>query len=520
MLFGNPTLSQVSHSPQAVTITLTAHNSVAAVTKVLTLVVEPAPFNNPQFESANMATFITGAANSFMVTAVDGSPSVTYGLVGALPHGVQFDPATGMLSGNPTTPGKTTLSFSVTSPNGHKVAQSFTLEVKDLVVSGMDGFDQKAGVAILTEAEVGVPYSHALSVSGGTGPYTWKLMQGSSAATLPHGLSFNAATATMSGSPTAKTPTPVRVEVKVTDSSSPARSEQLPAEVIVATVPPQITSPPTVTFVTGRANSFTVQTTGAPPPTLTEQGSLPSGVTFNPSTGLLSGTPAGSGTWSLSFGATNSQLQTKQAFALVLAPMKINVPTITDGQQRLPLDGATLDSVQLSAQGGTGPYTWSISAGHLPAGMTLSPSTGTISGSPAYVSGAGNQNSYTVTVKVINKAGSLDAVRTLDLVVGAASLSLTSASLPVATRGSPYAAMLTAQGRNAPYGFVIAGGALPKGSTLSPATGAITGTPNASDLVGTYVVSGSLFDSTELSNTSTNLFNPFSASFQFTVSLQ
>ena len=58
---------------------------------------------------------------------------------------------------------------------------------------------------------------------------------------------------------------------------------------------PAITSANNTTLTQGTSGSFTVTTTGSPTPTLSEAGSLPSGVSFNTSTGVLSGTP-GTGT--------------------------------------------------------------------------------------------------------------------------------------------------------------------------------------------------------------------------------
>jgi hypothetical protein len=59
-----------------------------------------------------------------------------------------------------------------------------------------------------------------------------------------------------------------------------------------STQAPTITSAASATFTVGTAGSFTVTTTGSPTPTLSESGALPSGVTFNSGTGVLSGTPA------------------------------------------------------------------------------------------------------------------------------------------------------------------------------------------------------------------------------------
>src|SRR5271157_6352118 len=79
---------------------------------------------------------------------------------------------------------------------------------------------------------------------------------------------------------------------------------------------PAITSPSSTTFTVGSPGTFTVTTTGfTPSATLTKSGTLPSGVTFNAATGVLSGTPAAgtAGTYPLTFTAVNSVPATQSA---------------------------------------------------------------------------------------------------------------------------------------------------------------------------------------------------------------
>ncbi|MDQ6613713.1 MAG: Ig-like domain repeat protein [Actinomycetota bacterium] len=87
----------------------------------------------------------------------------------------------------------------------------------------------------------------------------------------------------------------------------------------VAGQPPAITSAASTTFAVGAAGSFTVVATGSPAPTLAESGTLPSGVTFDPATGVLGGTPAAGtvGSYPITFTATNGIApDATQAFAL------------------------------------------------------------------------------------------------------------------------------------------------------------------------------------------------------------
>jgi hypothetical protein len=70
---------------------------------------------------------------------------------------------------------------------------------------------------------------------------------------------------------------------------------------------PAITSADNTTFTVGSDGTFPVTATGTPTPTLSETGTLPNGVSFNATTGVLSGTPAAgtAASYPISFTATN-----------------------------------------------------------------------------------------------------------------------------------------------------------------------------------------------------------------------
>ncbi len=126
-------------------------------------------------------------------------------------------------------------------------------------------------------------------------------------------------------------------------------------------------------------------------------------------------------------------------------------------------------SATLSATGGSGPYTWSITQGTLPSGMTLS-SGGTISGTPAVV-GSFNFRVQAVDSSVVLQTATEDLTLTIGEGVG-----ITTTWLPAGAVGGGYSAALEAAGGQAPYKWSLASGALPAGLTLSSG-GAISGTP-------------------------------------------
>jgi hypothetical protein len=161
-------------------------------------------------------------------------------------------------------------------------------------------------------------------------------------------------------------------------------------------------------------------------------------------------------------------------------------PPLSIGSRSLP--GATVESafsVQLLANGGVPPYTWSVRSGLLPSGITLS-TTGQLAGTPT-IAGA-----YPVDIKVTDSsANPLTAHILYRLVVAAIPLSITTRTLPGGTVGSPYGMpiaatggtvgpsygmALAATGGTTPYFWTTAAGALPGGVLLSPA-GVLSGTP-------------------------------------------
>ena len=136
-----------------------------------------------------------------------------------------------------------------------------------------------------------------------------------------------------------------------------------------------ITSANNVTFTEGSSNSFTTKGAGTPTPTFTESGTLPGGVTF--SGGVMSGTPTATGTFPITFTATNGIGNPgTQAFTLTVAAgfeiTTTSLPAATIG---------TAYSATLAASGGTKPYTWKAKG--LPKGLKVNKTSGAISGTPA-----------------------------------------------------------------------------------------------------------------------------------------
>ena len=144
-------------------------------------------------------------------------------------------------------------------------------------------------------------------------------------------------------------------------------------------------------------------------------------------------------------------------------------PTITTTALPDGTIGSAYSST-VSATGGTSPYTWAIASGQLPAGLSLTPSSGLISGPP---SGPAGTSAFDVRVSGQNGLFSTKAlsIRIADPLV------LTTTSLPGGTVGVAYSQALAATGGSTPYAWSLAAGTLPAGLTLNTTTGVIAGTP-------------------------------------------
>jgi hypothetical protein len=149
------------------------------------------------------------------------------------------------------------------------------------------------------------------------------------------------------------------------------------------TCPTLTMSPPTLPQGTqGTAYSqFCAAGGGAPPYAYTiSAGALPGGLALNASTGEIAGTPGASGTFGFTVTATDAAgCAVSQPYSLVIVfpcpPIAVQPPTLPTGSLTVAYSQACTPSA------GTAPFTFALTAGALPAGLSLSP-TGVIAGTP------------------------------------------------------------------------------------------------------------------------------------------
>lgn len=200
-------------------------------------------------------------------------------------------------------------------------------------------------------------------------------------------------------------------------------------------------------------------------------GTLPAGLSLNANTGVISGTPTSASSSTFTVRAADfSGCVGTHTYTL-----GTNCPTLSISPASLPnTTQNTSYSQTLTASGGTGTYTWSLSDSVLPTGLTLS-NAGVISGTASATPGV-----YSFRVRAVDAAGCI-VTRDYTLTILCPALTLTPASLANATQGTAYSQTLAATGGNGTYTYtytLAAGNTLPTGLILSTA-GVISGTPTA-----------------------------------------
>jgi hypothetical protein len=202
-------------------------------------------------------------------------------------------------------------------------------------------------------------------------------------------------------------------------------------------------------------------------------GSLPAGLNLNGGTGIISGSPSGSGT--INFTVTVQDAKQQTASANLAITINTSGSSSTPRVTTSSLSAGTVGTAYLavvSASGGTLPYQWSVPTGSLPTGLNLNAATGTISGTPT----APGKFQFSIQVKDSALQVTFSTLAITVFSPTASKLTITTTSLRSATVGDVYSALLFASGGTPPYRWSIASGGLPPGLVVGGSTGAIAGT--------------------------------------------
>jgi Putative Ig domain len=228
---------------------------------------------------------------------------------------------------------------------------------------------------------------------------------------------------------------------------------------------------------------------GAPYLFSLEGGTLPAGMHIGSDDACICGTPQEAGTFVFNIlgytGVDNPKPwdhTDSPDFTLHIRPQVV----ITSTSLNSAFVG-TPYSAKLTAEGAAGySVEWSLSAGALPAGLSLA-SDGTISGTPTALGTA----FFTVRVKD-SDSGPRSDTHAMSLAVITPLTASLSGAVPQAEVGVPFKLALTSSGGLAPTSWSISAGTAPPGVTIDPATGLLSGTPTSP---GTFTFTATVADS-------------------------
>jgi YVTN family beta-propeller protein len=449
-----------------------SESPVASATQALSINVNTVP----SITTASLPGAVEGSFYSQQLGTQNGAGPFLWSIgSGSLPTGLSLDPATGTISGFLS--GTTGSSFTVTLTDAFGLTASANLSIDVFAITTS---------LTLPRGAVGVPYSTTFAAIGNTGTITW-----SKSGSLPTGLTLSSS-GVLSGTPTATS----TKNVTIFASDSVASASASFSITVSATL--AVSTASLAAAANGSAYSATFAATGGTSPYTWSiaTGSLPAGLNLNASTGAITGTATTNGISSFTVQATDSTTPTHatatKALSIAVEPALAITTTSVPNFVR-----STAYSAAIAATGGVGAYTWSVSSGTLPSGLSLNATTGIVGGTAGSTAATA-----TVTIRVVDPAG-LAATRSLAFTRGTV-LTITSNNLPSGAVGTAYSGTVTAGAGTTPYTWSITTGSLPSGLSQNTSTGAITGTPTTG---GTFPFTVKVTDSSTGHTTATAAFS-------------
>ena len=276
------------------------------------------------------------------------------------------------------------------------------------------------------------------------------------------------------------------------------------------TPPPPPPPPPEVITITTNSNlecarlvpfTQTLQETGASAMVTWSitSGQLPTGLTLDSATGILSGTPTSSAvSGGVTIQAADAKAQGTELFNFsVFARLVINPVTPAPAHTNAPY------SLSITGQGSSAIATWSVISGQLPPGLTLGTSQN--NADVAVISGVPTQaGTYAFTIQATDYTLPQTATQAVLIVVDS-HLAITKATLKDGQVAQPYSDTFTAVNGTAPLTWSL-NGALPTGLALNASTGQVSGTPTQQGQF-SYTVTVTDSSSTPASDTGQNILN-------------
>lgn len=427
-------------------VQLTASNTTGSDTRALTLTVQPPA---PMITSPASVNGRVGQEFAYSITATN-SPSGY--LAGNLPPGLTRTGS--LISGMPTTAGY--FAGSIAAFNDTGIAQ------QPLVFQIAPALNAPVYTgSAFQSATAGTAFSFTPAFGSGITGYALVNLPDGTASVLPNGITLNTTSGVISGT-TTQTGT-YRIALRATNPDGNT-TQVLTFTFNPAASAPLLTSNSSAVATVGSLFTFTL--TSNPLASSYSASGLPSGLTLNASSGVISGVPTEPGIIAVTITATNSTGASTALLTLTinsspLAPVLTNAP-VAPGTVGAPF------TFQLAAS--NSPTAFAITSGTLPAGLSLATGTGAISGTPT---AAGQTR---VWIAASNSAGGRGpAVEVLFNIARALNVpAITSNGTAAGQVGQPFQYQIIATNSPTSYGATP----LPNGLAFDSSTGVISGIPS------------------------------------------
>ena len=462
----NAATGVITGTPTSVTASavyaVTATNTGGSTTSSVTITVNDIAPSGLSYITPNIYT--KGTAITSLSPTVSGGSVVSYSVSPSLPAGLSLNTTTGVISGTPTAV-TTTASYTITATNtGGSTTKAVTITVNDVAPSGLSYTTPN----IYTKGTVITSLSP--TVSGGS------VVSYSVSPSLPAGLSLNTTTGVISGIPTAVTST---ASYTITATNTGGSTTKAVTITVNDVAPSGLSYTTPNTYTKGTAiTSLSPTVSGGSVVSYSVSPSLPAGLSLNTTTGVISGTPtAVTSTASYTITATNTGGSTTKVVTITVndvAPsgLSYTAPNIYTKDK-------AITSLTPTVSGGA-VVSYSVSPA-LPAGLSINPTTGIISGIPTAITAEG-----TYTVTATNSGGSTTkaVVITVNDIPPA---QLSYANPNTFTKGIAISLLAPEVYGGEVASFTVSP-ALPSGLSLNSTSGDITGTPTAITPVAIYTV--------------------------------